>query len=101
LPSLVKLYDEFKDKGFIILAVDINEKKEIVQRYVEKQKIFLPVLLDTDGKVANTYSVRAHPDHFLIDRVGEFIGKTVGARDWQSIEHRNLIRYLLEQNEKE
>jgi peroxiredoxin len=101
LPSLVKLYDEFKDKGFVVLAVDIKEKKEIVKRYVEKQKISLPVLLDSDGGVTNRYSVRAHPDHFLIDRVGEFIGKTVGARDWQSVENRNLILYLLEQNGKE
>ena len=61
----MKLYDEFKNKGFIILAVDIKEKKDVVKRYVEKQKISLPVLLDTDGKVTNTYSVRAHPDHFL------------------------------------
>ncbi len=101
MPSLVKLYDEFKDRGFVVLAVNINEKKEIVRRYVEKQKISLHVLLDIDGKVANTYSVRAHPDHFLINREGEFIGKTVGARDWQSVGNRNLIQYLLEQYEKE
>ena len=77
------------------------EKKEIVKRYVEKQQLSLPILLDTEGKVANTYSVRAHPDHFLVDRGGEFIGKTVGARDWQSVENRNLIQYLLERDEKE
>ncbi len=83
------------------MAVDIKEKKELVKRYVERQKLSLPVLLDKDGKVAYTYAVRSHPDHFFISREGEFIGKTVGARDWQSVKNRDLIRYLVEQNEKE
>jgi peroxiredoxin len=100
LPSLVKLYAEFNDRGFVVLAVDIKEKKELVKRYMEREKLSLPVLLDKDGKVAYTYGVRSHPDHFLINREGEFIGKTVGARDWQSAKNRDLIRYLLEQNEK-
>ena len=100
MPSLVKLYAEFKDRGFVVVAVDIKEKKELVKRYVEKQNIALPVLLDKDGKVANTYAVRSHPDHFFINREGEFIGKTVGARDWQSAKNRDLIRYLVEQYEK-
>ena len=101
MPSLVKLYEAFKDKGFIVVAVNIKEKKGTVKRYVENQKISLPVILDTDGKVADTYSVRSHPDHFLIDRVGEFIGKTVGARDWQRAQNRELIRYLVDQYEKQ
>jgi peroxiredoxin len=99
LPSLVKLYAEFKDRGFVVVAVDIKEKKELVKRYVEKQNIALPVLLDKDGKVANTYAVRSHPDHFFINRKGELVGKTVGARDWQSAKNRDLIRYLLDQND--
>jgi thioredoxin-related protein len=83
------------------VAVDIKEKKELVKRYVEKQNIALPVLLDKDGKVANTYAVRSHPDHFFIDRKGKFIGKTVGARDWTSTKNKDLIRYLVEQNENQ
>ena len=55
---------------------------------------------DTENfKVAYTYAVRSHPDHFFINRKGEFVGKTVGARDWQSAKNRDLIRYLLDQND--
>ena len=100
MPSLVKLYAEFKDRGFVVVAVDIKEKKGLVKRYVEREKLFLPVLLDMDGKVAYSYGVRSHPDHFFINREGEFIGKTVGARDWISAKNRDLIRYLVERDEK-
>ncbi len=101
MPSLVKLYEEFKNSGFVVLAIDIREKREIVKKYAEKEKLPFPVLLDTNGKVANHYGVRAHPAHFLIDRQGEMIGKALGARDWASVESRNLIRFLVERNEKE
>ncbi len=98
MPSLVKLYDEFKDSGFVVLAVDIGEKKEIVKNYVAKAKITVPVLLDTSGKVARDYGVRAHPVHYLIDGKGELLGMVRGARDWASEDNRNLIRFLVNQN---
>ena len=97
---MVKLYDEFKDSGFVVLAIDLREKKEIVKKYVEKDKLPFPVLLDTDGKVAQHYKVMAAPDHFLINGQGELIGRAVGARDWASVESRNLIRFLVEENNK-
>jgi peroxiredoxin len=100
LPSLVKLYNEFKNSGFVVLAIDRREKKKIVQKYLEKKKLPFPVLLDTDGKVGNHYKVLALPDHFIIDRQGELIGRALGGRDWASVETRNLIRFLVEQNKK-
>ena len=95
MPSLVKLYDEFKNSGFVVLAVDIGEKKEIVKKYAAKAKLPFPVLLDASGKVANDYGVRAHPVHYLIDGKGELIGVVRGARDWASTDSRNLIRFLV------
>ncbi len=31
MPSLVKLYDEFKNSGFVVLAIDIREKRKIAK----------------------------------------------------------------------
>jgi len=59
-----------------------------------------PVLLDTDGKVATSYGIRAHPAHFLIDGEGELVGAAMGARNWASDENRNLIRFLIDRNGK-
>jgi peroxiredoxin len=97
MPSLVKLYQEFKNNDFVILAIDVREKREVVKRYYEKNKLPFPVLLDIDGKVSFDYGIRAHPAHFLIDRHGELIGSALGARKWSSVESRNLIRFLVDQ----
>jgi peroxiredoxin len=98
MPSLVKLYDEFKNSDFVILAVDVQERREVVKRYAENEKLPFPVLLDINGKVSFDYGIRAHPAHFLIDRHGELIGSALGARDWSSVDSRNLIQYLIDQN---
>ena len=92
---MAKLYQEFKDSDLVVLGVDVQEKKKIVKRYVKKEKLPFPILLDTDGSVARNYGIRSHPVHFLIDRQGKIIGKVMGARNWASAESRNLIRSLV------
>lgn len=97
---MAKLYNEFKESGFVILAVDIAENKEVVRNYLSKAKLPFPVLLDTDGKVAARYGIRAHPAHFLLDGEGKLIAVAMGARNWASDESRNLIRIMVDQNGK-
>ena len=100
MPSLVKLYDEFKNSNFVVLAIDIQEKREVVKEYVEKEKLPFPVLMDFSGQVAFNYGVRAHPAHYLINGKGELVASILGPRDWASNESRNLIRFLLDQDQK-
>ena len=98
MPSLAKLYHEFKNSDFVILAIDVLEKREVVKRYAANEKLPFPVLLDINGTVSFDYGIRAHPAHFLIDGHGEVIGSALGARKWSSVESRNLIQSLVDQN---
>lgn len=95
MPSLAELYDEFKRDDFTILAVDVQESQAVIKDYVKKENIRFPVLLDRDGNVARQYGVRFQPDHFLINKKGELVGRAPGAKNWFSEETRNLIRSLL------
>lgn len=96
--SLIKLYNEFKSEGFVVIGIDVREDKEIVKKYVDKYKLTFPVVLDIHGKVEKKYGVRAHPEHFLINRRGELIGKTLGPRNWMKRKNLDLIRFLLDQD---
>lgn len=100
MPSLVKLYNEFRDSNFVVLAVDIQEKREIVKQYAEQENLPFPVLLDVTGQVAFEYGVRAHPAHFFINGKGELVAAILGARDWTDSEILNLIRFMLDQDQK-
>ncbi len=94
----MKLYDEFKDRGFVVLVVDVGETRKTVQEFVKKTKASFPVLLDKDAKVSKKYKIRAFPTHFFIDRQGVLIGETLGGRDWTTVKIRKLISFLVQKN---
>ena len=68
-----------------------------MKKYVKKEKLPFPILLDTDGIVARNYGIRSHPELFLIDRQGKIMGSALGARDWTSTASRDFIRFLVAQ----
>lgn len=95
---MIELYNEFKNEGFVVIGINVREGNEIVKKYVDKHKLTFPVLLDIQGEVEKKYGVRGHPDHFLINKRGELIGKTLGPRNWAKPNHHELIRFFLDQD---
>ncbi len=96
MPSLVKLYQEFQDSEFIILAIDIRENRQKVKKYAHNAGLPFPVLLDPVGQTAGAYGVRGTPAHFLIDRKGNLLAYAMGARNWEDQRSRNLIQFLID-----
>lgn len=95
MPSMQRLWEEFKEEDFVILAIDIQEKSKLVSSFMNERGLSFPVLLDEKGKVARSYGIRGIPTTFFLNPEGEIIGKAVGARDWDSEESFELIRELL------
>lgn len=81
------------------MAINVTESKSVVKKFIGKNKPPFPILLDGKGKVSTAYNIRSHPAHFLINGVGELIGFSAGALDWNSEKPRDLIRYLIEMNQ--
>ena len=83
MPSLEALYERFKDKNFVLLAIS-NDMfgANIVKPFVKAHNINFPVLLDQRLKVSNTFGVVSLPTTFMIDPQGKIIGALFGAEDW-------------------
>ena len=90
-----KLWQDFKEENFVILAIDIQEESKLVSSFMKERSLSFPVLLDGKGNVARSYGVRGIPTTFFLNPKGETISKAVGARDWASEESFRLIRELL------
>jgi peroxiredoxin len=78
LPSLERLYLEFKDNPFSIIAIDVGESRETVLKFSEENDLSFTVLLNEDSQISAQYAVRSHPMKFLIDRQGNLIGVSQG-----------------------
>ncbi len=95
MPSMEKLYRKFKDKDFIMLAINLREDGRAVKTFKEKIGLSFPIPLDSNGAVGSNYGIASIPTTYLVDREGNVIGVALGARDWSSRETFGLINQLL------
>jgi peroxiredoxin len=82
MPSMQALHDTFKDDGFTVLAVNIQENAETVSTFMKENGYSFPVLLDPSGSVGKRYGIRGIPATFLIHPDGTIRAAFYGARYW-------------------
>ncbi len=70
LPALAELADQYSDKGVVVYAVNLRERPEQIRSFLTKQKLELPVALDSDATVADRYKVSGIPQTVLVDAQG-------------------------------
>ncbi len=94
MPAMESVYKELKDDGFVILAVDLGEDGDTVQKFVEGNNLTFPVLLDKTSSVGMTYTASSIPTTYLIDRDGNILGRAIGAREWEN--YLDMFKSILE-----
>ncbi len=65
-------------------------------KYVRRNGLSYPNLLDTNGEVSALYGVNSTPTKFLIDTEGNIAGMALGYRKWDTEEIKSLIKLLIE-----
>ncbi len=95
MPSLNRLYKEYKDKGLVVIAISTDRRVDYVKDFLEKHPVDFPVLMDSDTRVSREFGVFSMPTSFLLDRNGVIIKRYLGEEDWNSPENRNTIRAAL------
>lgn len=96
MPLMNDIYAEYKDLGFTILAVNVDEDSADANRFLKVVPVDFPVLYDSDSKISEMYQVDAMPTTVLIDRDGNkrfhHRGYKVGYEDEYSKQVRALVR---------
>jgi peroxiredoxin len=99
MPSMEKLYREFKDQGLEIVAVNFMESLEPVQEFIKEQGFTYPILMDKKARIAELYGVMRLPETVLIGRKGNLLGKSTGYKDWYKESAREFVALLLTDEE--
>ena len=82
----IQLAAQTHPDDFIVLAVNNGEDAETIRRYVSEARLSFPILLDTDGSIAQKYRVQGMPTSFFIDRAGIVRAANMGAMSRAYIE---------------
>jgi DsbE subfamily thiol:disulfide oxidoreductase len=96
MPAMEKLYREFKSSGFVIVAVNVKDKRQDALAFVKELKLSYPIMLDPDGEIGLLYGAWGMPATYLIDAKGVVLARLWGPADWYSPAARGLIKALLE-----
>ena len=70
LPKLQEFREKYKDKGFEVIAINMDEDIHDANIFLEKFPVTFPVGADPKGKIAEQYSLKGLPSAYIIDRQG-------------------------------
>lgn len=70
MPELESVYRANRERGFTILAIDLQEDAAAVRPYLAELGLTFPAMLDRDGSASRAYRTQALPSSFLVDRQG-------------------------------
>lgn len=73
MPYINNQYNQFKDKGVQVLAVDVAESELVVNQFANRHKLDFPIVIDKDGQVQTAYGINPLPATFLIDKDGKVV----------------------------
>ncbi len=78
MPVIEKVAAEYKEKGVLLYAVNIQETPEDIQKFIDDSGLKLPIALDKEGEVARAYQANAIPQTVLVGKDGTVQAVHVG-----------------------
>jgi len=70
MPTIEAAYAQYRDQGFTVLAVNLQEDPRSVAAFMQEYSLTFPALLDLDGQVSRTYQALSLPSSFFVDKKG-------------------------------
>lgn len=86
-PNVVKAYNTYKDKGFEILGVSLDQDKDAWLKAVADDKLTWTQVSDLkywNNDVAKLYGVRSIPASYLLDKEGKIVAKNLRGEELEA-----------------
>jgi thiol-disulfide isomerase/thioredoxin len=78
IPVVEKMYQDFKEQGLVVLAVDAGEEREVVEEFLKKTPVPYAVALSGESNITEQYHVGAFPTFVMIGRDGKIVAHEIG-----------------------
>jgi cytochrome c biogenesis protein CcmG, thiol:disulfide interchange protein DsbE len=69
-PVLEKIRTKYKNQGFEVLAVNMDENVEDANGFLAKYPVSFPIAHDPAGKIGDLYQLKGMPSGYIVDRKG-------------------------------
>lgn len=80
MPAIEAVYNEYKDQGFTVLAINqtYQDNPFDIAPFIKEHSLSFPVLLDETGETAQAYHVHYLPASFFVNRSGKITEAVIG-----------------------
>jgi thiol-disulfide isomerase/thioredoxin len=87
MPSIVKLYDKYKEKGLEVLAINLDEEPDsVIPKATQELGMNFPIFKDPESVLADMFRVAAIPLTVIVDADRKILHLEDGDRDWMDKE---------------
>ncbi len=96
-PWMNTVHKRYAKDGLVVLAVNLDQNKQDVSRFLDKYPASFTVAFDPEGKVAEQYRLKGMPSSYLIDKQGNIVMSHIGFRHDDPDQLETRIKTLLTQ----
>ena len=94
IPSLIKIQDEYKDRGFSVIGISMDEGgRKLVSKFIKKLEVNYPVFIGKAKTARGFGGVMGIPVSFLVDREGNLVKRLDGYIS-EKVFNRELVKLL-------
>jgi thiol-disulfide isomerase/thioredoxin len=88
IPLVQRLYLKYKERGFVVVGMNIDEDPSGVFAFVQQFKMTYPVVFAGDSHTPSEYQVEGIPAFIFVDREGRMTQRYEGfsmsmVQDWE------------------
>ncbi len=95
MPLLDALYQRYRDLGFELIGVNVDEDSSMAHGWLEERPVSFPIVYDPRSDVSRLYDVTAMPSTVLVDRSGQVRFRHYGYQPGYENDYQDQIRTLV------
>lgn len=89
MPTLQSFYEKYKDDGFVLVAINQEEPRDVVAPFVQEFGLTFPVWLDLEYLAEREFDTMNLPSSYVVDRNGQVRLMWIGG-----ISKKNLEKFV-------
>jgi peroxiredoxin len=87
MPNVTAAYETYKDKGFEVVGISLDEDKAAVGKFIADNKMPWPQFVDGKGwenELAQRFGIRSIPATFLVGKGGRIVASNLRGPDLEA-----------------
>ncbi|MCU7845595.1 MAG: TlpA family protein disulfide reductase [Candidatus Thiodiazotropha sp. (ex Monitilora ramsayi)] len=81
-PDLQRAAEILAQEDVTVLTVNSGQSKDVIEQFLSKRSLSLPILLDEKSTMLEQWRVLALPTSYIVNAQGLVVARVVGGLDW-------------------